>query len=213
MIRITEPLNYFKEPWYIEWVLREFAKNFKECADVEKAQKFAMRDLKRIMNEATDIGTEVDAIIKANPMECKATHKRIEVNQCLVAYEKWRKVYEPKSIVPCERFNINVGEDISGEPDIIVDGVLVDIKCSARISKGYWLQVNAYAHLKEDFKGNKVGILRLDKETASYEYVVKDYDPNLVAVWMGLMRAYIYFKGEENGGVDVREGEIKEGMA
>lgn len=192
MIRVTEPLNYFKEPWYIDWVHK---------VGRTEANKKAKASMK--------IGSRVDEIIKNAPQDTyifessdKKSHFE-EVRNCLNAYYKWREVYKPKSITPCSRLNATIeGVEVTGEPDLMVDDVLVDIKCSARISPSYWVQVCMYNFLKnrDDISSfQKVAILRLDKVTASYEYVVKDYDTRLVDVWCGLMRAYVYYKGVENG--------------
>lgn len=201
---MTEPLNYFKEPWYVEWVLRVFANRFKKCADVEKAQKFAMRDLNKIMEEAMDTGTEVDRIIKKNPKSIVMSHKDYEVSTCLGAYCKWVMHYQPKSIESCERFYAEVeGNKVSGEPDLLVDDVLVDIKCSKKISINYWIQLCTYRALRGE--SGKIAVLRLDKESGAYEYIVKDYDENLFKVWVGLMRAYVVLKQEvvDDGDSDV----------
>lgn len=213
-VRVTEALDYFKQPWYVDWVLRTFAKQFKKHPDVEKAQKFAMRDLRRICDEATDIGSRVDELIKeafspmsqtATPMPTATKKDSPEVHMAITAFCKWYEVYQPKRITPLTRLSKNFyGLDLTGEPDLDVDGVTVDIKCAKRMSLGYWVQVNVYRFLQGG--GGKVGILRLDKETGSYEYVVKDYDAGLVDVWVGLARAMEYFKGEQgDGGLDVQE--------
>ncbi len=196
MIRVTEPLNYFKEPWYIDWVHR-----------------VGRTEANKTAKKAMSIGSRVDELIK-NRVNGEFTGKTKkdsqEVLNCCQAFKKWEEVYKPTSIVPCERYFASIeGEEISGEPDIMVDGVLVDIKCSAKISPSYWLQVNMYRYLQwltppgfkltEDNR-YKVGILRLDKVTASYEYVVKEYDPSLVNVWLSLMRAYVYFNKEKFDG-------------
>ena len=197
-IRITEVLNYFTEPWMLDW----YAKNGKAyCNRVSKA--------------AMKVGTRVDEIIKKECVESShiATQYKKEsdeVRNALTAYRKWADVYKPKSITPCTRLYATINShEITGEPDLMVDNVLVDIKCSWSISLKYWLQVNMYRHLEPGPYGkdnsSKVAILRLDKKTGSYEYVVKDYDPKLVDVWCGLLNAYVYLKESENGRLDVQE--------
>lgn len=176
-LRITEVLNYFKEPWYVDWVCR-----------------VGKREANRIGKQARNIGTRVDELIKGGGVQ--NTKDSAEVHSCIAAYNKWKSVYNPKSVDNGTRlYNKIEGVDVCGEPDIYVDGVLVDIKCAYNISPNYWLQVNMYRWLEQKF--GQVAILRLDKNSGSYEYVVKDYDSNCVDVWVGLMRAYLYSK--ENG--------------
>lgn len=182
-VRVTEVLDYFKEPWYIDWVCRVGK------AEAKKTGKMAMA-----------IGSRVDELIKTGA----ATSKKdsVEVNTAMQAFDKWKAVYQPKVITNGTRLYANIGGvDVSGEPDIFVDGVLVDIKCATKISLKYWIQVNVYATLGADITlPTKVAILRLDKKTGGYEYQVGDYDKSLFDVWCGMLRAMLYLKGEEDDG-------------
>ena len=177
-IRVTEPLDYFKQDWYCKWLCR-----------------VGMREANRIKKEAMAIGSAVDECIKTGQVKVLPKYK-VEIENCLRAYKSWKEVYRPKEIVPGVRLFGNVGGvKVTGEPDIFVDGVLVDIKCARKISLSYWIQVNVYRFL--GMETGKVAILRLDKVTGSYEYVEKDFDLSLVSVWIGLMNAMVYFKGDE----------------
>lgn len=194
MIRVTEPLNYFSEPWKLDW----YAKNGKAHCN-------------RVSKQAMKIGSRVDEIIKSCPIHSDTWDKEWfskknsnDVHNCMSAFAKWEAVYKPKSISNGARLYGNMfGLEITGEPDLYVDDVLVDIKCSSKISLSYWVQVNMYVMLRGIT--SKVAILCLDKQTASYEYVVKDYDKSLVDVWVGLCRAYVYYKGDDDGGFDIQE--------
>lgn len=198
-IRVTQVLDYFAEPWKLDW----YAKNGKaHCNRVSKA--------------AMKIGSRVDEIIKSANLVLKK--EAVEVNFAINAYIKWREIYQPKAVVPCTRLYATIeGVEVTGEPDIMVDDVLVDIKCAAKISPKHWVQVWMYRWLMlltmdkvtPQFP-NKVGILRLDKKTGSYEYVVRQcgtggnsWDKNILNVWTGLMLAMVYLNGEEPDGTDV----------
>lgn len=192
LVRVTEPLNYFKEPWYIDWV-----------------HKVGRTEANKIAKAAMKVGSKIDEIIKANTFD-HVVLKSDEERNALLAFQKWKMVYQPKSIIPGTRLFATInGVEVTGEPDIFVDDVLVDIKCSSKISPSYWVQVNMYAYLRfkaketSTLESGKVGILRLDKVSGSYEYIVKDFDIRLVEVWMGLLNAYVYFKGDEHDGVEL----------
>jgi len=179
-IRITQVLDFFKEQWYVDWVVR-----------VGKAEA------KRTSTVAMAIGTAVDECIKTGKTTIKKHHE--EVNNCLSAYKKWKEVYQPKSIVNGQRLFATIeGVEVSGEPDLFVDDVLVDIKCSTKISPKYWIQVNMYRQLHQSV--GDVAILRLDKHTGSFEYVVRKHEPKLCGVWLGMLVAMLYLKGEEENG-------------
>ena len=180
VIRVTEPLSYFVEPWYIDWIHRVGR------TEANKVKKSAMA-----------IGTRVDELIKTGT-EPIAKDKH-EVHTCFAAYRKWFSLYTPLVVEPGKRLFKSIEEvEVSGEPDLFVDDVLVDIKCSSKISKSYWIQVNMYRQLHGST--GKVAILRLDKVTGSFEYVVKEHDPFLCGVWLGMCRAMLYLKGDDNGG-------------
>ena len=202
MVRVTEVIGYLKEPWYIDWVHR-----------------VGRTEANKIAKAAMKVGSRVDELIKATAFDTnlKMEHKEpAEVQTCIGAYRKWLDVYKPKSIVNGTRLYAKIeGVDVTGEPDIFVDDVLVDIKCSSKISLSYWVQVNVYRFLDQMANERishpyKVAILRLDKVTGSFEYVVKDYDQKCVDVWMGLFRAFLYYKGDSDGD-ELREvGAVKE---
>lgn len=183
-IRITQVLDYFKEDWYIDWVLR-----------------FGKAHCNRVSKEAMAIGTFVDEAIKSGKVVAPKKHSH-EIGNCLSAYKKWRETYQPKSISPCSRMRF---EDerfiITGEPDLDIDKCITDIKCSSKISLKYKIQVNMYEFLRrkngmEPY--DDVAILRLDKSLGSFEYWRDKYDPKLVSVWCGLAEAYVLFKGDSD---------------
>lgn len=185
-IRVTEPLDFFKMDWYTDWVCR-----------------VGKREANRIKKESMAIGSAVDECIKTGQVKVIPKYK-VEIENCLKAYKSWKEVYQPKEIVPGTRLFAEIdGVKVTGEPDLFVDGVLVDIKCAKKISLGYWIQVCMYKYLQDGpFEHYpvfpKVAILRLCKITGSFQYEVRDYDPKLVNVWIGLMKAYVYFSGEQN---------------
>lgn len=190
MVSVTEVLSYFKEQWYIDWVCR-----------VGKAEA------NRVSKASMKVGSRVDELIKSGLMPKKKDSQ--EVDNCILAYDKWKAVYQPKSIVSGTRLFATIdGVQVTGEPDLFVDDVLVDIKCASKISPSYWLQVNVYKYLQvkqwlypsAEMIRSKVAILRLDKVSGSYEYVVKDYDAKCVDVWCGMLKAMMYFKKESNDG-------------
>jgi hypothetical protein len=181
-VRVTEPLNYLKEPWYINWV-----------------HKGGRTEANKVSKASMKVGTRVDELIKtgAEPLEKDSD----EVKTAFCAFVKWRSLYTPLSLIPGVRLFKQIEEvEVTGEPDLYVDGVLVDIKCASKISSSYWIQVNMYRQLEGST--GKVAILRLDKVTGSFEYVVKDYDPFMCVIWLGLCRAMMYLKGDEDNDGD-----------
>jgi hypothetical protein len=198
-IRITEVLDYFKEPRLVDWKV-----------------KMGAKEARRIGREAMKIGSRVDELIKTAPRPVAKPKDSLEVQNCLKAYHRWLDVYRPGSVIPFKRLYARInGVLVTGEPDIIVDDILVDIKCAGRVNKKYWIQVNMYNFLKlqNGMAGHeKLGILRLDKVTGYYDFPILPPNPRLVKVWMGLLDAYMELREEENG-TDVREDNRQKAVA
>lgn len=184
IVRVTQPLDYFINPSLVDWKLR-----------VGKAEAG------KISRAAMKVGTRVDELIKTG--EAPIVKDKPEVHSAHRAFKKWVEVYKPESIVVQTRSNRECeGVELSGEPDIMALDTLIDIKCAGRISLSYWLQLAAYAWLK-DWTGN-IAVLRLDKKTESFEYVVKPFDEKLLSVYMGVLRAFVYYtEGEDESDVEL----------
>lgn len=182
MIRVTEPLNHFKEQWYINWV----------C-------KVGKTEANRKSKEALKLGTILDEIIKnGGVLPKKAKPDTVFAHE---AFMKWKNIYKPEYIRKCERINAFIdGQEVSGEPDIEIPDVTIDIKGAVKISLSYKIQVNMYELLRRlnGLKHNQnVGILRCDRATGSYEYWQEPFNKKFVDAWCGLMVNYVLAK-EEN---------------
>lgn len=182
-VRVTEVLDYFKQPWYVKWVLR-----------------IGLREANKKSKAALKLGTRIDEMVKLGQEPSKKD--KVEVHSAYKALNKWRATYcadvqEPLSLTPCTRINKECcGILLSGEPDVIALGRLTDIKAAKRISKTYWLQLAAYAWLTD--WAEEVAVLRLDKEIESFEYVTKRLADEWL-IYQGLLRAYVYYtEGDED---------------
>lgn len=153
-----------------------------------------------ISRAAMKVGTRVDELIKSKTQPRKA--EKPEIWACYDAFYKWLRNYAPVELKPQKRIEKSIfGVVLSGEPDIMALDTLIDIKCSTRIDKKYWLQLAAYAWLS-GWDG-RVAILRLDKATEAYQYEVRELMDEWWEVYKGLLRAYIYFTEGESEGIDI----------
>lgn len=187
VIRVTTPLDYFQAPELVEWKLR-----------------VGKKEANRIGKETAKIGTRVDELIKSHKMP-KGKGERVGVEAAYSAYYRWVTNYTPIEIVPQKRVEKGIyGVVLSGEPDIMAKGILIDIKGTNRIYPKFWLQLAAYAWLL-GWDG-PIGILRLDRNTESYQFVVKSFEERvqeeLWAIYCGILRSYIYFTQEDEDGND-----------
>lgn len=188
IVRVTEPLNHYKEEWYIKWV-----------------HKVGLTESNKKSREAMKLGSILDSIVKEG-LEPK---KKASLDT-VFAYEafcKWKKVYQPEYIRPCTRINWTWnGIEISGEPDFEIPNTTVDLKGAIKISNHYKKQVNTYEwgrRLVGLTPNENVAILRCDKAIGSYEYWVEPFNMRFVDAWCGLMLNYVIDKENDNDGAEL----------
>ena len=187
MVSVTEILDYFLERPLVDWMVR----------DPKKA--------KQVSEEAKRIGSATDLLIQADvrgtPVELPV--KDVPVMNCLEGWRKFKVAYPlfTTQIQAMQR-EISQGE-IIGHPDFLMEWSdrpgrwgIVDLKCANQIRPGYWTQVAAYAWLKSpELNPDVLGILRLDKERADFEYVELtdpseiDYE---VQIWLDYKQLYFH---------------------
>src|SRR3990167_780390 len=182
--RVTSVLDYFRPPSLFNWAIDIGKKEYKDRT-----------------KEAKKIGTRVDNLIKQYLLSKKVKLTEsddISVENCLKAYFRWKEDYSPMFLDQDKIVSDNELK-IAGTYDLLIEpSTIVDIKCSNQISLNYWLQVAMYAKMAG---AKNIAILRLDKMTADYEYVVKEFDEQYVSLFLGLLINYRYHnqKGESNG--------------
>lgn len=150
---------------------------------------------KKISKTATDIGSDVDAWIRAD-IEGKKYPKlnSIEVENCVKAYQKWVEDYQVdvKTLKSGSRL-FNGTTKICGEPDILDpnESMVIDIKCSSAIRQTYWLQTEWYGR---ELGYTSKAVLRLDKNLAIYEYECRPLSEIDKSVFDALVVVHNYFK-------------------
>ena len=180
-VSVTEVLDTFIPKGLLSWYLKTGAK-----------------EAKRLSTIALKIGSRVDELIQQDVTKgsYKLTPKDpIEVKNCMEAWESFKRDYQPK-ITDCQVEVKSEAQKLLGHIDLILDGMVVDVKCASSIKDNYWLQVAKYADMyKEDLLG--LAILRLDKNLGTYQFVKShqaDKHPSvLVDVYNGLLSAYRYY--------------------
>ena len=186
--RVTTVLGFLEHPKLVAWKLR-----------------VGTKESKRKSTMAKKIGTRVDGMIRDHMTAGKPfrfnKYDSVSVQNCVHAYEKWAVDYPCKCAEGSVKFDDELG--VAGTPDIIKEGCsVVDIKCSERISLNYWIQVAMY--MKMMGMSGDMAILRLDKFTGEYQYVVKPYDERYVSLFIGLLINYRYHNQEEDDDGDTR---------
>jgi hypothetical protein len=155
--------------------------------------------------KALKIGTIVDGYCEKDWRDGRYKVKKSdppEVTSCMKGWELWKK-HHPEdfnSIKEMQRVHYFDDWGVAGTSDVIMPEVLLDIKTSRKVSKGYWIQTAVY---NRDAKKQFVRVLRLDKNFGDYEYVQrpKEYSQEyLEQVFIGMLNVFNYFElGEEKG--------------
>lgn len=177
-LSVTEVLDTFIPKGLLDWYL-----------------KTGKKEAKRLSTVALKIGSRVDALIQEDIQtgSYKLSAKdSIEVKNCMEAWVAFKQDYLPK--VDGVQIEVKSEADkLLGHLDLVLDGVLVDVKCASSIKPNHWLQVAKYAKMSLlDIKD--VAILRLDKNLGTYQYALCPYDKEvLVRVFDGLLEAHRFY--------------------
>lgn len=185
-IRVTAPLDYFTPPELMDW-----------------KWDMGRKEANKVFKDAEKVGTKVDLLVKEGK---EPTPKDSwEVKACFEAFTKWKLIYQPKTITPQYRlYGELLGIKITGEPDLMIDDGLRDLKCTNAVRKKNRLQLMVYEYLRRQNNlppAKDLGTLRLDRRTCSFQVENPyPYDESLVVVvYGGLLKAYLYYKGDEDG--------------
>lgn len=187
--RITSVLDYFTTKEMMDWALT-----------------IGKEERERIKTEAISTGKKVDevaqAIMGGHPYDI--ANEGQAVKNCVEGFKRWLNEEKPK-ISDWQVTLVDNEFGVAGTYDIRAGNTIIDIKCSNRISPNYWLQTAMYAKILENPPVAHIAILRLDKLTSDYEYVVKPIDYKLVDIYKGLLDYYRYIKGVENEDANGKE--------
>ena len=166
MPSVTTILDYHMEPELVAWYL--------------KKGKVAAT---RLSDEAKQIGTWMDIVVKADCLDRLPVHQNLlpgleeRVASCKAAWQRFKQE-NPDAVGAMQVFEGELTEgDLIGYPDFLLmagEGVL-DLKTSRFLQPKHWTQVCQYRRMLKT--PTFVALLRLDKETGEYEYkTIEDID-------------------------------------
>lgn len=146
-------MDYFVPPYLVAWKL-----------------KVGLAEANAISRNALKLGKRLDDLVRTGEKPIKKD--KPEIHKCYEGIERWRAKYQPTLIFP-ERID-NQELKLTGQPDFywVEADTLIDMKSSKSISAGYFFQNGGYKRL--GFPGSKIAVLRLDKETGDYEFVINE---------------------------------------
>jgi len=200
MARVSEVLDYFQEPYLVDWKIR---------VGKAKAQE--------VSEKALSTGSVVDELVqKSIRMEGYSLDEAsVEVSNCMTGWEKFRldhvDVFNRMRTYKENMQKELVLGDLVGHPDFILGDEVCDLKTSKSISKSHWMQTAQYGYMWNEMHGyyrhddrsfgklgiKKISVLRLDKnEPGVYEYKVLE-EP-FISFWQSKFEArYVAYKEDE----------------
>ena len=180
-LSVTEVLDAFIPKGLLDWYL-----------------KTGKKEAKRLSTVAMKIGSRVDELIQEDVLKGNyklSSKDSIEVKNCMEAWKQFKADYQP--VITATQVEVKSEADkLIGHIDLILNNRVVDVKCASSIKPNYWLQVAAYEFMYEkDTEG--LGILRLDKNLATYQFVTHEQAKvnwtECVDTFDGLLKAYRYY--------------------
>jgi len=190
-LSVTEVLDAFIPKGLLAWYLKTGAK-----------------EAKRLSTIALKIGSRVDELIQDDVLGggYKLSQKdSIEVKNCMEAWEAFKRDYQPK-ITATQVEVMSPSEKLIGHIDLILNNMVVDVKCASSIKPNYWIQVAAYEMmLEQDIDG--LAILRLDKNLGTYQFLTHEQAKvnwtECVDTFNGLLTAYRFYNRPKANQEDV----------
>jgi len=197
--RVSEVLDYFQEPYLVNWKLR-----------------VGVKEAKRISQEALAVGTAVDQMVQLDITgPAPDVPKDGPIHNCMKAWQNFKQTDEGKVFFnKAYKFSANMQRelvlgDLTGHPDFIFDDELPDLKTSKSINKSHWMQVAQYAWMEMAYRTindppavdrpsiNKISILRLDKNDPDGHYEYQVLEEPFLTFWQGKFQArYEAYKEE-----------------
>lgn len=152
--RVTRIIGFFQPPELVDWRVR-----------------VGNREANLVKKKTGSFGTLIDGAIRDNWKDPKVPKPTFESKNC---FKAWGRFVEEKGISDLEfpPTLYDKEEMVAGTPDILWNSrrFLDDIKTTTSVKPSHFIQLGSYAN-KLPQKPERLGIIRLDKETGIYEYV------------------------------------------
>ncbi len=181
---ISAIVNYFHNQRYTDW----FA---------EKGKREANKKIKEAMNQGTAVDLAIQALAMQRELGLPEPKKfQEEIASACKAWQIFIGTYEHK-VTASQKTLVNEEQNIIGTLDFEFNGdEICDLKYATAIRPSYWIQLGGYSYLNE-CRNKKVSVLRIDKTSDMYEYVVREDVGYLVQVFISTLNLFRFWKGSE----------------
>lgn len=152
--RVTKIIGYFMPPELVDWKVR-----------------VGKKEANLVMKKTGGFGTLIDGEIRKDWRNPTTKKETFESKNC---FKAWNSFVKEKGIDDIEfpETLYDESEMVAGTPDILWNKrrFLDDIKTTNSVKPSHFIQLGSYAN-KLPQKPERLGIIRLDKETGIYQYV------------------------------------------
>ena len=181
---ISAIANFFHDQDYTDWFTTH-------------GKREANRKIKEAMNAGTAVDLAIQSLAMLEEINLpKPVKFALEIESACKAWVKFQATYEP-TITGRQRTIINEAHNLTGTLDFeFNENEICDLKYATAIRPSYWIQLGGYSYLNGG-RNKKVSVLRIDKTSDMYEYVVREDVGYLVQVFISTLNLFRFWKGSE----------------
>ena len=179
---ISAIVNFFHDQDYTDWF----------C---DKGRREANKTIKMAMGAGTEVDLAVQCLIKEGRVHRPVKYSA-EVESASKAFLEWNDTYEPE-ITGMQRTISNEEQKITGTFDLELNhNEICDVKYATAIRPSYWIQLGGYRFLSGNTH-RRLSVLRFDKTSDMYEYVVREDVEYLTQVFISTLNLYRFWQREK----------------
>ena len=181
---ISAIANFFHDQDYTDWF-------------TTKGKREANKKIKEAMNQGTAVDLAIQTLSMLTEADLPAPKKfSDEVSSACKAWQKFIGTYEP-TITARQRVVTNEQHNLIGTLDFEFNNdEICDLKYAIAIRPSYWIQLGGYRFLGGNVH-KKLSVLRIDKSSDMYEYVVREDVEYLTNVFVSTMNMYRFWRANK----------------
>ena len=181
---ISSIANFFHDQDYTDWFTTH-------------GKREANRKIKEAMNAGTAVDLAIQSLAMLEEIKLpKPVKFALEIESACKAWAKFQATYEP-TITGRQRTIINEAHNLTGTLDFEFNSnEICDLKYATAIRPSYWIQLGGYRFLGGNTH-TKLSVLRIDKSSDMYEYVVREDVEYLTNVFVSCMNMVRFWRANK----------------
>ena len=183
LTHISAIANFFHDQRYTDWFTTQ-------------GKREANKKIKEAMNQGTAVDLAIQALATQRVLGLPEPKKfKDEIASACKAWQTFIGTYE-HDITGTQKEMVNEEQSLSGTFDFEFNGdEICDLKYATAIRPSYWVQLGGYRYLAGQ-SHRKLSVLRIDKSSDMYEYVVREDVEYLTQVFISTLNLYRFWQKE-----------------